>query len=342
VLLNREAERMFGYSADCLLGKPLDHLLPLRARATHGLQMDRFTFCGINGGKAHTRLALNGLRANGEEFLINASVSRVTVKGEVFLAIILREVNAPADFAGEPVVASRDRRKQTLIVGPTDRRKRAVTTHQANEREKRRLSKELYDDLGQRLSVLKLDLDWLENRHPDHDQSYPARIAQMQLLLDHIIMQTKDIASTLRPPLLDDFGLMPALKWITEVFQKRTAIACSIQSSGMANKAGDPVDSAVFRVVQESLRNIERHSQASHVHIILRRSDRCLEVVIQDDGIGMETGSENKPGCYGLITMQEHIYILSGTMTISNIVPKGMAIRATIPVEPILHSAARS
>jgi len=321
VLLNCEAERMFGHGSKHLLGRPMDMLLPIRLRTKCRMQMNRFVAMGLNGKRLRIKINLIGVRANGEEFFIDASISRVTVRGEIFLAIILREQVSPFKSTS------------TMTFQESNLRKLAVSSQQANEIEKRRFSKELYDDLGQRLSALKLDLDWLEHHLPEMDKRVPERIAQMQGLLRNIIGRTKSIASTLRPPLLDDFGLMPAIKWITENFHKKTSISCTVENHGIVIKAGDPAESAIFRIVQESLLNVERHAQASHVQIILQHNGAYLDIVIQDDGIGMSAGNENKLGCYGLIAMQERIYILGGTMSIHNVKPKGFAIRASIPLE---------
>ena len=214
-------------------------------------------------------------------------------------------------------------------------RKLAVSSQQANEVEKRRFSRELYDDIGQRLSVLKLDLDWLEKNLPGTNEYMPARVAQMQDMLDKVIMLTKSMASTLRPPLLDDFGLMPAVEWMTENFQKRNGIACSMQSRGMKSKFGEPIESAVFRVIQEGLLNIERHAHASNVKIVLEHVDHNLHIMIEDDGIGLTAECENKPGCYGLIAMQERIFVLGGTIALANTRPRGMTIHASIPIDPL-------
>lgn len=321
VLLNHEAEHMFGYAAPDLLGKSLDMLLPARLRAEHRLQMSRFVAPRVSGRRLRIKLDLIGLRATREEFFLDTSISRVTVRGEIFLAIILREIPPPRDLVN-PAATEK-----------TELRRIAVSSQQANEVEKKRFSKALYDDLGQRLSVLKLDLDWLENNLPSTSELVPQRIAQMQRLLGTIITRTKNIASTLRPPLLDDFGLIPAIEWITEKFYKKTSIACEVENHGIALKTGDPVESAIFRVIQEGLSNVERHAHANLVRIILQHNKNQLDITIEDNGIGMAAGSENKPGCHGLIAMQERIYILGGTIIMKNIQPKGFSIRVSIPLE---------
>lgn len=322
VLFNCEAERIFGYTAKELLGKPLDILVPEQVRTQHRLRMDHFAAANTSGKRMmKTRMLLEGIRANGEEFPISAAVSRITVNGEIFLVVIFHEINISNNISS----------KHSLAPAAAVR-ERAVSSQQANEVEKRRFSKELYDELGQRLSVLKLDMDWLENSLPSTGELDPSRIAQMQGLLDNVIIRTKNIASSLRPPLLDDFGLLPAVHWLAENFQKKTAVFCEVESSGVAVTLGDPVESAIFRVVQEALLNIERHAQANIVKITMSHTDKYLEIIIQDDGVGMPVGSENKTGCFGLIAMQERIYTLGGIINISNIEPGGVAIHASVPL----------
>jgi signal transduction histidine kinase len=259
---------------------------------------------------------------------LKASVSRVAVRGDIFLALTVHDA-FPMHVFEQPVPA---------IPVPPHARRRAMTSQQASEVEKRAFSRKLYDDIGQRLSVLKLDLSWLENRLPDTSQVVPARLAEMQGLLDNVITLTKSMASTLRPPVLDDFGLLPAVEWMAESFRKRTAISCVLESEGVGAKLDDALESAVFRVVQEGLANIERHSHAGRVWITLCQSGRQLEVGIRDDGIGLEGGSQGKPGCYGLVAMQERVFVLGGTIRIDNIRPHGVQIQVCMPLEPAFPS----
>lgn len=326
VLVNQKVERLFGYPAKQLLEKPLDVLVPARFDKEQRKRMDRLAANCSNGRR--NKVELKGVRANGEPLSLNASITRVTIHGELFLALILHDSATRLASHHSPHRASR----------PLDLRRWAVSSQQANEIEKRRFSKKLYDDIGQRLSVLKLDLDWLENSLPNTDKGLPARLAQMQGLLDNVITMTKSMASALRPPLLDDFGLLAAVEWMAENFRKKTSINCAVESIGMTTKLHDLIESAVFRVVQEGLLNIEQHSHASNACIKMTLTDGQLDVMIQDDGIGMESGSENKAGCYGLIAMQERIFVLGGTIAIENVKPRGLAIRVSIPIDPILST----
>lgn len=327
VLVNQETEKMFGYPADSLLDKPLDMVMRPHVIGTVRRHADRLHPSRAAGKPA--TVELKGTDANGEVLTLNASISPVTVQGELFLAMVLHR----ASGRGAAAAPSMQR-----PVRPAELRKWAASSQQATEVEKRQFSKKLYDDIGQRLSVLKLDLDWLETSLRHTDEGLPERLSQMQQLLDNVISTTKSMASALRPPLLDDFGLLPAVQWMTDNFQKRTMISCMLEHEGLNGKLDDAIESAVFRVIQEGLANIEKHSHAKYVQIAFARSENRLDVIMRDDGVGMARGNENKPGCYGLIAMQERIFALGGTINIRNADPHGLVIHASIPVEPIFYS----
>lgn len=320
VLVNHRAERIFGYPANLLLEKPLDILLPVRDANEARKPLARLG--SIRPRSQRTRLELRALRADGVVLALKASIARIKQHADIYLALIVHDA-APQQLSANAV--------PDLTVQSS---RRAITTQQASEVEKRRFSRKLYDDIGQSLSVLKLDLSWLENSLHRSGRHVPARLAEMQGLLDNVITLTKSMASTLRPPVLDDFGLLPAVEWMIESLRKRTAIHCLLEHSGMGGKLDDATASAVFRVIQEALANIERHAHASCAWISLAQKERRIEVRIRDNGIGLEHGNLGKAGCYGLIAMQERIFVLGGTIRIGNARPHGVQIDASIPLEP--------
>jgi PAS domain S-box-containing protein len=306
VLLNGEAQRLFGYRSTQLVGHGLGLLLA--ADACERMQQ------AAAGAACAARFRAEGKRADASRFEMELSLSSVACGDQAFLVASMREYG-PATVAG---------------------RRRALSFHHAHELEKRRFSHELYNELGQCLSVLKLDLDWLEQSLHAGDQVSPGieRISNMQSLLDNAIMRTRAIASDLRPPLLDDFGLLAAVRWIAQAFEKRTGVRCEIDCDTDAIGGGDAVDSVVYRVVQECLLNVERHAHASHVQVSMRTDGKRLEVLIQDDGAGMPCGAERKPGCFGLVAMQDRIYTLGGNMDICSSAKRGSAIHVSLPIEP--------
>jgi PAS domain S-box-containing protein len=306
VLLNAEAQRLFGYRPNQLTGRGM--ALLLAASSYERLQQT------AHGATGAARFRAEGVRADASRFDMDLSLSSVVCGDEAFLVASMREY-APATAAG---------------------RRRALSFHHAHELEKRRFSHELYNELGQCLSVLKLDLDWLEQTLHASDRASPGmeRISNMQSLLDNAILRTRAIASDLRPPLLDDFGLLAAVRWISQAFEKRTGVRCEVDCDTDAIAGGDAVDSVVYRVVQECLLNVERHAHASHVQVSMRTDGARLEVLVQDNGSGMPSGAERKPGCIGLVAMQERIYTLGGNMDIYSSAKRGSTIHVSLPIEP--------
>ena len=304
VLLNSEAERLFGYRSDQLLGQGMDMLLSAES-------LERFRYAGAGTVRAE-KIQLEGLRGGVARFRMDLSLSSVIVDDLTYTVASVREC-LPATMA---------------------ERRRALSYHYSHELEKRRFSHELYNELGQRLSVLKQDMDWLEQTVQTGQNLRPERISHMQALLDNAILRTRTIASDLRPPLLDDFGLLAAVRWITHAFEKRTGIRCAVDSNIGAISGGDAVDSAVYRVVQECLLNVERHAHASRVHVWMRCDGGQMAVLVQDNGAGMPGNAEYKTGCFGLAAMQERIYTLGGNMDICSRQQRGSAIYVTLPIEP--------
>lgn len=313
-LLNGEAQRLFGYHAPELQGRSM--ALLLTANSYERLQQ------AISGTANAVRCRAEGVRSDTSHFEMDISLSFLGCGDEAFLVSSMRE-RGPATAAGQ---------------------RRALSFHHAHELEKRRFSHELYNELGQSLSVLKLDLDWLaQNLHADARVSLGSeRISSMQSLLVDAIVRTRAIASDLRPPLLDDFGLLAAVRWIARSFEKRTGIRCEVDcqvdcevdcnADGAAS--GEAVDSVVYRVVQECLLNVERHASAAHVQVSIRTDGRRLEVLVQDDGVLLPVQADRQPDSFGLVAMQERIYTLGGNMEICSSATRGSAVHVSLPIEP--------
>ena len=315
VLVNSAVGQIFGRSTTELLGMAIEVLLPDRTRRSSIAQLGRFAAMRVAGRRLRIKLDLKGRRANGEEFYLGVSLSRLAVKGEVFLVVIAQELTS-----------------QQAQPSPSFRlRKMAGSSQQANESERRHFSRALYDDIGQRLSIMKLDLDWCQGQPAEIPLS--RRLQQIQLVLDDIIRNTKNIASGLRPPLLDDFGLLAAIEWLGSQFQKRTGIACSLRCPDVSVGVNEIVDSAIFRIVEEALANIEVHANARNVDISVWRTEHDIHVIVTDDGIGLHESWRNKPGCLGLMAMDERIGILGGRVHIKNLDPSGVAIMASLPID---------
>jgi signal transduction histidine kinase len=199
---------------------------------------------------------------------------------------------------------------------------------QAQELERRRLARELHDETGQALTSILLGLKPLEEALADH----PAR-AGLAELREHVVSALQDVrrlAVELRPAVLDDFGLVAALERLTESFAEQTGIRIDFHSAlGEARPPSD-VETALYRVVQESLTNIAKHANARSVSVSVARRDTAVAATIEDDGDGFDPRSVREDGI-GLIGMRERLALIDGRLHVESRPGVGTTIVAEVP-----------
>jgi PAS domain S-box-containing protein len=317
LIFNAAAELMFGYPAQEAL--TLSRLIPFALRAGHHAHVQTFAQSGDTARKMGAKLVLKGLRANGEEFPLDASISRASSDGKLYMTVILRDLTRQVKAQSEL-----DRARAEL-------RELSIASQTAREAEKSRISRELHDELGQNLTALKMDLSWLEAHTSNDVAARVERIRAMQAVLDSTVVATRRIAADLRPMMLDDLGLMAALEWLTQDFARRTGVACDMTINDDLMDLDTSVQSALYRAVQECLTNITRHAQAAQVKIQIHMSNSSVNLQVHDDGIGMNDEARGKRGSFGLIGMRERIYILGGTVTIESLPGQGAHITVDLP-----------
>lgn len=325
VIFNAAAEQVFGYTAAQMLGKPLEVLLPAAFRQIHHQHVDKFAMSGSTSRKMGHNMPLKGLRSSGEEFPLEASISRSLSGGTILLTVILRDITA------------RVRAQEELDRARAQLRELSISSQTAREEEKARISRELHDELGQSLTALKMDLAWLKAHTEDNDPLVAERIRAMQGMLDSTVAATRRIAADLRPLMLDDLGLMAALEWLTQDFIRRTGVQCGLSMHDDIAQVDTRIQSALYRAVQEALTNVARHANAAAVHIDLTVDAAGVHLHIRDDGKGMRSDDQSKRGSFGLIGMRERIYILGGSIQIDNAAGGGTAIHIDLPQVPRAH-----
>ncbi len=216
---------------------------------------------------------------------------------------------------------------------------------EAQETERQHIARELHDQVGQMLTAIKFNLQTLARSKGLANQS--AVIDQGLELIDTTLQQVRTLSFELRPSLLDNLGLVAALRWYTDEFAHRTGIATKWQSNLPEGKErlGQELETACFRIVQEALTNVVRHAKAAHVFIDLSIVDQQTVLSIKDDGIGIirPVPQINSPSGIqlGLIGMKERALALGGTVTIDSSPNQGTEIRAYFPAEakPIEETA---
>jgi signal transduction histidine kinase len=202
---------------------------------------------------------------------------------------------------------------------------------QAQEAERRALSRELHDEVGQMMTALGMELGNLEKLRKSDDNAFRSRLEDMKRLNADAMRAIRDLAMGLRPSMLDDLGLQAALQWQGREFSRHTGVPATIQVNGTLDCLTDAQSTCIYRLVQEALTNCARHAQAKKVLVSVRSDFDSVVVEVQDDGIGFTTGNSGHSGC-GLLGIQERIEALDGRVQITSQPARGTTIRAQIPV----------
>jgi PAS domain S-box-containing protein len=319
VLFNRAAETVFGWLRDEAIGEPLEKFIPQRFRGEHAGHVRRFGETGVSSRRMGESRVVRGMRRNGEEFPIDASISQVAQGGRRFFTVILRDVTRRVQ-SEEALKRSREEIRQLAM---------AATT--AREQEKSRIARELHDELGQALTALKIDIGWLRTQ-PGMQAAAVEKLSAMQSLVDATVAAARRISADLRPLMLDDLGLAAATEWLVETFRGRTGIACELDAAEKDLDLHDPHATAVFRVLQECLTNIAKHAGASTVRVGVARDGPAILLTVRDDGRGFDAGAAPKEGSFGLLGLRERASLLHGEVAIESAPGKGTTVRMRLPI----------
>jgi PAS domain S-box-containing protein len=315
VMYNRAAEKIFGWPADETLGQPLGKLMPERFRKGHTQHMLQFGSTGVTSRRMGDNTVIYGRRASGEEFPMDASISQLqTTDGKVF-TVILRDVT-------ERVRAQEERAEF------------AAAAHAIREEEKTRVARELHDELAQSLTALKMDTIWVRDNVAGEPGEVEPKLNEMLAMLDRAVASTRRIAADLRPLLLDDLGLVPAIEWLVSNFGQRNSIATHLVVDEELDLP-EPYASAVFRIVQESLVNVGKHAQASEVTVSVKREGDFVTLAVQDNGKGFSPLAPRKPNSLGLMGLRERAQLLKGTSRIESAPGKGTRVEVRIPLNEV-------
>jgi signal transduction histidine kinase len=200
---------------------------------------------------------------------------------------------------------------------------------EAQELERRRLARELHDETGQALTSILLGLKCLEERSKD-----PASRVDTEELRELVVSTLQDVrrlAVELRPSALDDFGLVAALERLAASFTEQTGISVDFQTALADERLPEEVETALYRIVQESLTNVVKHARARRVSILLARKNGAVKAVIEDDGQGFDPAEQTGDG-YGLVGMRERLALLGGRLEVESTRDGGTTIAAEVPV----------
>jgi PAS domain S-box-containing protein len=456
VMINPAAERMFGCRAVDALGSPLSRFIPADRREVHARLVAGFARAGTLEARMGESGRVVGLRANGQTFSAEASISRVTVSGPDgplhYFTALLRDLSheqalehqldalnlrmravfelapvaiwitdadrivfanrasaalfgaaerealigrsiydllAPescdavrrtmtqavqgqvvAPFIHERIarldgrlrdvviavaslpdhgrsvvqmvitdITERERENRELERSRRDLRRLSASMVQAREDERRRIARELHDELGQRLTALKMELSSLRTDAAGAKRA--GLIESMLGMVDDIVAAVRRIATELRPLMLDDLGLNAAIEWLADGWSRRMGVAVQLHLPAGETVLDDAINIALYRMVQEALTNIARHARATKVCIEIDRVGTELQLTVMDNGIGFDETLVHREGSFGLMGMRERALMLGGRLVIGSSPSGGGRVSVRLPLRaPTLLSAA--
>ena len=319
VLANPSAAAMFATTIDDMQGSPLSKFIyPLPTTTGDGTP----AYFGDGAGRAGRRAtdyAVTGVRASGESFPLEGSVSSMVEGDDTINTIILRDIT------------ERQLVQEKLSRSHAQLRQLSAALQTVREEERAHIARELHDDLGQLLASLRMDLNLLQ-QEPAGGATKARLMKGMEDNLLTAINSLRRIATNLRPRALDEGGLFFALQGLRDEFVQRHGVACSLFADEAELRLDDAASTAIFRIVQEALTNIARHAKASSVTVSLYRIDSQLLVSIRDDGRGIESSDMEKAQSLGLIGMRERVLGMHGEMTVSSDDPPGTRIDIVLPI----------
>lgn len=230
-----------------------------------------------------------------------------------------------------------ERRKAEEDIKQSHKELQELTAHLQTIREEERthLAREVHDVLGQQITGLKMDMTWLNKKVKDKSKDVEERFKEMLALADQMVKTIRKISSELRPGILDDLGLIPALEWQSSEFEKRTGIKCLFTSHHTLPDINKINATGIFRIYQETLTNVARHAQATEVDASVSCDAAAITLTITDNGKGLDPAELKSKKTLGIVGMKERAAVMKGNLTVQPRIEGGTVVTLTIPVQNI-------
>jgi signal transduction histidine kinase len=221
----------------------------------------------------------------------------------------------------------------------------------AQEEERRKISRELHDHVGQMLTALRMELGRIDRLRSERvsrndrqfgqpDAAFSAALGECRQLVDDMVRIVRDLALGLRPSMLDDFGLQPALEWLARDFTRRSNVPVELKITGAMDTLSDQHRTCIYRVVQEALTNCVRHARASAIDVVVRAHEDRIEVSVRDDGVGLDPS--RRAAGFGLRGIEERVRELGGNITLLSAAGQGATLSIKLPIvkeQPLARAA---
>lgn len=321
---NRAAESMLGYAPGGVVDRPLIDFEP-------GLNMDRWLNLWKNArssDEAPQSFESNCVRADGSILPADVSLSFLRFREAEYLVVFITDVTERRRS-----LAALQESESRLQVLAEQLRDLSAHLETVREEEKARIAREVHDELGQMLTVLKLETSMCELAYADLDPGLRDRLNSMKRLIAQLFQLVRDVATALRPPILDA-GIASAIEWQARRFEARTQIPCLVQVPDNLPALPDATAIGLFRILQESLTNVMRHAEAHTVELNLSLNNGVLCMSVADDGKGFDQHAE-RPASFGLVGMRERVLIMGGRLHLDSTLGEGTTLRIYIPLEQV-------
>jgi PAS domain S-box-containing protein len=306
--------RMHGYAIDELLQLNLPRLDTPETRALAPERIRRI-LAGETIG-----FEVEHFHKDGHIVPLDVATSAIDIDGKLHVLAFHRDIT------------ERRRAEQEIKRSQQELRGLSKAANEALEAERRRTARELHDELGQSLTALKMDLESLRSGLPPGHPELVERTQAMHALLDGTIAATRRIAADLRPLMLDDLGLAAALDWLTHNFSNHTGIATDLVIDDSVAQVPEPIASALYRITQESLTNVAKYAHATTAEIRLERDGDWVQLLVRDNGRGIDAADQDKRGAFGLLGIRERVSLLGGDVAINGARGQGSELCARIPL----------
>jgi PAS domain S-box-containing protein len=322
VRTHREFSRVFGYPAAEAAGRSMRELI---GREGGGAEDENYARLAAQG----RRVAAEGILRRKDGTTLQVEMLHVPVtlaRRRILVYAIFRDVTASKRTAD--TLRETNQQLQTL----------SRRIFRVQEEERRHFARELHDEVGQALTAAKINL--LSSQAAADSAEVRRRIDDTLSILDQLLQQTRRLSLDLRPPLLDDLGLVPALRWYLDQQAQRTGIAIEFFGDPALERSSGEIETACFRIAQEAVTNAVRHAQTPRILVELRRTSGALHLVVRDEGSGFDVPAAlrnlERSGNLGLLGMRERASLLGAELDLKSVLGRGTEVHAffSLPDRP--------
>ncbi len=316
VRINAQVERMFGYNSAELTGQPIEILIPDRFRSGH-LQHRAGYVAEPRTRPMGAGLQLFGKRKDGSEFPVDIMLSPMEAEEGSMVISVIRDIT-------RRMQAEEAQREYSDRLKFLSRRLMEV-----QETERRNIALELHDEIGQVLTGLKLSLEISARRPTDEIR---VSLGKARILVNELMARVRKLSLDLRPAMLDDLGLLPALLWHFEHYTAQTLVRVNFKHIGLEKRRfGQEVETAAYRIVQEALTNVARHAGVQEATVCLSTQQHTLVIQVADAGTGFDVEAVlNASESSGLAGMRERAILLGGKLNIESHTDAGTSLLAEL------------